>query len=79
MLYSPEAINVWIEDNGKRLSGPAARAAGRPSEGHGLVGMRERVVAANGMLDAGPKSDGRGWQVHARIPVIEGLRMVEPA
>jgi signal transduction histidine kinase len=70
VLYSPEAINVWVEDYGRRPAGPAARAAGKPAEGHGLVGMRERIVAAQGVLEAGPKSDGSGWQVHARVPVL---------
>jgi len=79
LLYAPDAINVWVEDNGRKLSGPAARAAGRPTEGHGLVGMRERIVAAGGVLDAGPKSEGAGWQVHARVPVSEHLRAVGEA
>lgn len=70
LLYSPDAINVWVEDNGRKFSGPAARAAGRPSDGHGLVGMRERIVAAAGVLEAGPKKDGTGWEVHARVPVM---------
>ena len=73
LLYSPEAINVWVEDNGKKLSGPAGRASARPADGHGLVGMRERIVAAQGALEAGPKTDGQGWEVHARVPVIEPL------
>ncbi len=76
ILYAPDAINVWVEDNGKRLAGPAARSAGRPSDGHGLVGMRERVVAAGGLLEVGPKVGGAGWQVHARVPVVEELRPV---
>jgi signal transduction histidine kinase len=76
ILYAPDSINVWVEDNGRRLSGPAARAAGRPTEGHGLVGMRERVMAAQGLLDAGPKPTGTGWQVHARVPVTETIDSV---
>jgi signal transduction histidine kinase len=70
VLYSPEAINVWVEDNGRKPTGPAARAGARPADGHGLVGMRERVVAAGGVLEVGPKPDGQGWQIHARLPVI---------
>ncbi len=73
LLYSPEAINVWIEDFGRKPTGPATRAAGRPAPGHGLVGMRERIVAAGGVVDAGSKPDGSGWQVHARVPVVDGL------
>lgn len=76
ILYAPDAISAWIEDNGRRLAGPAARAAPKPTDGHGLIGMRERVVAAGGTLEAGPKPDGGGWQVHARVPVVEELRAV---
>jgi signal transduction histidine kinase len=79
LLYSPEAINVWIEDTGRKPAGPAARAAARPAPGHGLVGMRERIVAAGGVVETGPKADGSGWQVHARVPVIEPLRPVGSA
>jgi signal transduction histidine kinase len=42
-------------------------ARGLPSGGHGLVGMRERITLLGGRLDAGP--DGRGFAVHARLPV----------
>ncbi|GAA1622589.1 MULTISPECIES: sensor histidine kinase [Brevibacterium] len=35
--------------------------------GLGIVGMRERMSALGGTLDAGPKSRG-GWLVRARIP-----------
>ncbi|OIV37144.1 hypothetical protein BIV57_12500 [Mangrovactinospora gilvigrisea] len=36
--------------------------------GYGLVGLRERVEAAGGALDAGPLPDG-SWQVSARLPL----------
>lgn len=35
--------------------------------GLGIIGMRERMTALGGSLDAGPKSRG-GWLVRARIP-----------
>jgi signal transduction histidine kinase len=35
--------------------------------GHGLVGMRERVAACHGALEVGPLPGGRGWRVHARL------------
>ena len=36
--------------------------------GHGLVGMRERVTAIGGRLDAGPDADG-GFHVRAVLPL----------
>ncbi|GAA3305081.1 two-component sensor histidine kinase [Dactylosporangium vinaceum] len=38
------------------------------AEGHGLIGMRERVAMHGGTFAAGPV-DGGGWQVRATIPV----------
>lgn len=39
-----------------------------PSTGHGLIGLRERVQAAGGRLDAGPAPDG-GFGLVARLPL----------
>ena len=36
--------------------------------GHGLAGIRERVIASGGQLQVGPTDDG-GWQVMAHLPV----------
>ncbi|PZE23899.1 sensor histidine kinase [Curtobacterium sp. MCBD17_028] len=35
--------------------------------GNGIIGMRERVAAVGGVLEAGPVTGG-GWRVHARLP-----------
>ena len=35
--------------------------------GNGIAGMRERVTAVGGELDAGPRPEG-GFQVRARLP-----------
>ncbi|MEU1736686.1 histidine kinase [Streptosporangium sp. NPDC020145] len=55
-----DAVTVEVVDDG-----PAARAPG-PSDGHGLVGMRERAAAYGGTLEAGPR-DGGGWRVATRL------------
>jgi signal transduction histidine kinase len=39
--------------------------------GHGLIGMRERVVLFGGAFDAGASTDG-GFHVHADLPVEAG-------
>ena len=36
--------------------------------GNGLRGMRERIAAVGGVVEAGPRSEG-GWRVHALLPL----------
>lgn len=45
-----------------------AEAAAAPSEGHGLVGMRERATLVGGVLSAGPIGDD--FVVDARLPAV---------
>ncbi|MBM0257567.1 ATP-binding protein [Micromonospora sp. 4G55] len=37
-------------------------------DGHGIVGMRERVALLDGRFRAGPRPEG-GFRVTARLPV----------
>jgi signal transduction histidine kinase len=46
---------------------PVAAGSLLPGAGAGLVGLRERVGLAGGVLTAGPVSDG-GWRLEARLP-----------
>jgi signal transduction histidine kinase len=69
--YAPGELRLAVEDQGR-----AVTAAGRDTpEGHGIVGMRERVAALGGRLSAGPGPDG-GYRVFAELPLrtagIEG-------
>ena len=72
-------LEASIEDNGRgstadgAASGVASGAAsgvatGVASAGHGLVGMRERVVALGGSLDAAACAGG-GFRVSMVLPL----------
>ncbi len=57
---TPAAIELDVRDDGCGSAGP--------NEGHGLVGMRERVAMFGGEISAG-SADGGGFRVHARLPL----------
>ncbi len=58
--YEPEVLTVEVTDTGGVSPHPA------PS-GHGLAGMRERVMALGGSMFAGPGEGG--FQVKVRLPL----------
>jgi signal transduction histidine kinase len=61
--YGEHDLTVQIDDDG---GGAAAQPA--VGTGKGIVGMRERVGALGGELEAGPRPDG-GFRVRARFPL----------
>lgn len=58
-------VTVEVTDDGCGSRTPAHAAA--PGSGHGLQGMRERVAAVGGTVEAGPED--AGWRVRASLPV----------
>ena len=64
LRYRPQAVEVAVHDRG-----PGAR--GRPRDGHGLPGMRQRVALYGGELRVGSGPRG-GFAVEATVPTTEG-------
>ena len=60
LLRYGESLELEISDDG---AGPSAG-----ENGHGLIGMRERVVLYGGSLDVGRSAAG-GFRVHATLPI----------
>lgn len=61
--YRDDAVEVSVEDDGR---GPAG-GQGRTGAGHGLMGIRERVAAFGGEMEAGARPTG-GFAVRALLP-----------
>lgn len=67
-----DRVVVDVRDDGRRVvPAGAGGAALAPGTGSGVLGMRERALAAGGTLEAGPV-DGGGWRVLATLPVEPG-------
>jgi signal transduction histidine kinase len=62
--YTAAALRVRIRDNGP--GPPSGAAAG--SQGHGLLGMRERAATVGGTLHTGP-APASGFLVEAVLPI----------
>jgi signal transduction histidine kinase len=66
--YAEEGLRLTIADAGDAPDAPREQA---PNDGHGLVGMRERVAMFGGTLSARPGA-GRGFEVTAVLPYLGG-------
>jgi signal transduction histidine kinase len=66
--YTPDTLSVQVDDDGTGTvtSNGTSTVTRSSGPGLGLVGMRERVSALGGRLQAGPQ-DG-GFQVRAELP-----------
>jgi signal transduction histidine kinase len=61
------SVELSVHDDGRVATGR------EPGQGHGLIGMRERVALYGGTLSAGPGEDG-GFLVDAVIPLDSAAR-----
>jgi two-component system, NarL family, sensor histidine kinase UhpB len=61
-------IELAVTDDG---AGPPPESRHQPYAGSGLIGMRERVLALSGTIDAGPLADG-GFRLHVEFPALQG-------
>lgn len=68
IVYADRELALSVVDEGA----PAAPYQGETSGGHGLIGMRERVLLYGGCLTAGPR-DQSGFAVHARLPLVAAV------
>lgn len=59
--YRPHRIEIEVTDNGAAIGSVEA-----PTEGHGVIGMRERVAAYGGSIKAQPAAGG--FSVRAVLP-----------
>jgi len=61
-------VQLDITDDGAATGQRPARSL--PSGGHGLINIRERARACGGTAECGPRTDGAGFRVRARLPLL---------
>ncbi|MEU8824412.1 sensor histidine kinase [Streptomyces sp. NPDC048636] len=68
LTYFDDGLGLLVEDDGRGSRREMYEDGGADGQGHGLIGMRERVGMVGGTLDAGPRPGG-GFRVSALLPL----------
>lgn len=68
LVYFDDGLGLLVEDDGKGAPHELYEEGGLDGQGHGLIGMRERVGMVGGTLDAGPRQGG-GFRISALLPL----------
>lgn len=73
LTWDRDRVTITITDDGE-----GARRAPDHPPGYGLIGMRERAIAAGGDLSTGRRSEG-GFRVRAQLPLQSGKGVAKGA
>lgn len=68
LVYFDDGLGLLVEDDGRGSSHELYEDGGVDGQGHGLIGMRERIGMVGGTLDAGPRPGG-GFRISALLPM----------
>ncbi|MET8697462.1 sensor histidine kinase [Kitasatospora sp. NPDC058032] len=66
--FGERELAVLVEDDGRGSTDEQLATGGSDGQGHGLIGMRERVGMVSGSLDVGPRPGG-GFRIRAVLPL----------
>lgn len=64
LRVTTDSVRIQVDDDGR--GGTAAD----DGQGHGILGIRERIAVHDGVVDAGPRPGG-GFRVKAVVPVVK--------